>query len=44
MTTTLEHLYHGSPNHIEGKVELRQGKDPSKKPENNLLESMQLTT
>jgi hypothetical protein len=37
MTTTLEHLYHGSPNHIEGKVEPRQGKDISKKPENNLL-------
>jgi len=37
MTTTFEHLYHGSPYHIEGMVEPRQGKDPSKKPENNLF-------
>lgn len=37
MTTTLEHLYHGSPNYIEGKVEPRQGEDISKKPEKNLL-------
>jgi len=37
MTTKLEHLYHGSPYDIEGMVEPRQGKDPSKKPENNLL-------
>lgn len=34
---TLEYLYHGSPNHIEGKVEPRQGKDISNKPENNLF-------
>lgn len=37
MTTTREYLYHGSPNHIQGKVEPRQGKDISKKPEKNLF-------
>jgi len=34
---TLGYLFHGSPNHIEGKVEPRQGKDISNKPEKNLF-------
>ena len=37
MTMTLAYLYHGSPNHIEGKVEPRQGKDIDNKPEKNLF-------
>jgi hypothetical protein len=37
MTMALEYVYHGSPNYIEGKVEPRQGKDISNKPENNLF-------